>query len=377
MLLLPIIYKKWENYRKERKEQVYFVGSDVYSYGTFKHNLTWNGTMVYESKPDYFKEEYIYAVENMIWIDNPSEGNARVNKGVFNLHSISEIKEKHVKLRMIVGTKGNKLIVYIVNNTNTDFGARHFRFLSHIYSGFPRMSDEEMKKVFNTEKFEKRIERIPSGSIFKIFEFELSEYSKNKLEDNLEIGSYLFLIEHYENELIRRDGTEHMGNNIFNPIYLYFENNELNYGYSFQGGIEEQPESENSIPIVYIDVKSQRGNVKYSVNINSKINSKETTCLVQYIVPSHSCEIEYSIDLKIKNELIRDEKKKIEIKVPMYKLGEGLRIRNEEAFTLLEKNSIEKLFISEHNDFINQFKYNPEEWKNDQIVQTDEYDKTR
>ncbi|MFQ9628157.1 MAG: hypothetical protein ACLR1F_10510, partial [Enterococcus avium] len=371
-LILAILVNIWNSNQEEKKAQVNLSASEVYPYGTFERNLAMNGEMIYEIKPSFKPNEYTYAAENMVWVTNPSDENLMIDKGTFNIHSISELKEDDVNLRMIVGTSGSTLTIYIVNNTNTDFGTRYVRFSPHFFmDDYPIFSDEEMQKVFNTDNFEKKIDSIPSGSVFKVFKFELSADAQQKLEDNLDSGSYLFSVEHYENRSMREERAEQVNNNKFNPIYLYYKNNKLEYGYSSQGGSEEQPKDKNGIPVVYVDVKNYQ-NSEYPININSKIGNKGTTCLVQYIVPSHSCKIEYSVDFKINNEEINDDKKKINIKVPMYKLEEGIRVRNEKAFNLLEKNGNEKLSIHENNDFTEQLKYNPEEWGNDQLAEINE-----
>ncbi|NVN78024.1 hypothetical protein GM526_13245 [Enterococcus avium] len=340
-----------------------FLECESFMYGEFEPDKG-----IYDSLPRKSTNSFSHAVENRIWIENSSENEMRITSGKLRINEISDLEED--KLQMIVGTEGNRCYIYIVNNTFTDIGKRYFEWIPcQYYETYPTLDKEGMGELFQTDTFVRYLEKIPSGSVFKLFEFEFSPNSEKILKACDSAGAYLFYLRQYNEmdepfPILSPGNSEKYLKQLSNQVFFYYEDGILNYGYFSQGKFEKEPAGINSIPIIYVDTSNTEAN-EYNINVNNRIGSKDTECLLQYIVPNRSCTLDYSIELKVNGKKMKSQEllnRNINIRVPVYSIEEGNRARNEEAFSYLIENEIDFLFVNYTNEFTSKFKYDPKKW---------------
>lgn len=356
-----------------------FIDCKSFEYGEFEPKKSELG--LYESQPIESTKIFSMAAENRIWIKNPSNDNLKITGGKLKINSIKSLEED--QLQMILGTDNNTLYIYIVNNTFSDIGGKYFQLLPYeYYEPFPIKDKKGMKRLFQTSNFVRHIEKIPSGSVFKLFEFHLPSDAKEQVSKRVgefnQLHSYLFTLRQYENkdDPIAKPEDEKFKTELSNPFALYYKDNELNYEYLSQGNSLPSPSGTNNIPIVYID-GLENDKQEYPININNELKKNDTECLVQYIVPNRSCTVTYSIELEVNGRSIKNDlltEKKMKVRVPRYSIEEDIRARNEEAFSELLKNDINRSTFSSKNSFTDKFKFDSRKWMKTNLSESKEID---
>lgn len=354
-----------------------FIDCKTFEFGTFAPVKEQSNS--YESSPDTSDLDFSHAAENRIWIENPSDRNVRITGGTLTVNSVENINEE--QLQMIVGTDNETLTIYIVNNTFTDIGEKYFELSPfHFDKEYPVLTMNEMQDLFQTKNFVAHLKKVPSGGVFKLFEFKLSNKSKKLIGKKVNnssdyLFSTLFGLRHYDNksDLLSKDKDKKSQKNLFNPFDLFYDDDKLDYKYLSQGNPSDVPSGSNSIPIIFVEGENSKGK-KYPININSILPKNDTECLVQYIAPDRSCLINYSIDLEIngkkmtsRNNVLKN--KEVKIKVPRYSIEEGSKARNDAAYKILRAANIRESYYTSHNLFTDKFKYNPKIWINNNSIE--------
>lgn len=339
----------------------------VYSYGEFE--ALDDGSESYESQTSEGTKIFSHAIENRVWIENPSNHGIKVTNGTLKINSINKLEES--SLQLILGITNNKFSVFVVNNTFSDLEGQYFEINPFEFDKYHLLTSEEMLALFHNESPTIYIDQLPSGSIFKLYEFTIEDSAKDILLEKNEYRSEvtahnLLQIRHYtekDSPMPNKYDPEY-GNQTFCPFAIYYDNDKLDYGYYSQGNNYEQEKGSSTIPIVYIDTEEDKQS-EFNINIDNYIPSNETGTLVQYIVPNSSCVINYSIDIELNGKKVSNylsENMEAKIKVPVYSINSGFSERNEKAYKLLESENIKESFRDSSNAFIEAFKYDPKQW---------------
>lgn len=365
MSLLSDIIELLNKVEEKENNKPKLLNTEAYQLGTFSL-LGESVVKEIESLNDQ-ATQFDNAVEIRTSVRNSSNKNMKVTDGVLKVNSVTEIDyDNEGRLTLIPGVEDSKVSFYIVNNTDANFGARHFKFNAfRYYESYPTLSSQEMIEVFQSNEFSVTLPEIPSGYVSKIFEFTISEEGKKKLASSKD--SYLFSIKDYrENE-----ENEIMGLSHFDPIVLYIDiNNQLRYGYLIQGGGPGNLSGEKTIPNIYLNVNDNYPKA-YPININNKVLKQDTTSLIQYLTPDKSCNIKFSLELEVDGKKLKNKEsaeKSIQIIVPPYMLKSGHGAYNKRAFETLIKNDINESSKYSVNEFTKKFKYDRSKWVEEHIT---------
>lgn len=347
-----------ENYRPN------IVGVNQSELTLLKSDLSPN--RLYEAKKKESNVIYNKSVENTIWIENDSDKSLRItDKSILNINSIKKLTKEARQISTVMGIKGDKLIIYAVNNTCNTYKNSDFRLISSSNpdseSKDTFLDTEEMMTIFKSENFQKNIETISPGSIFKLFEFRLSEKIEHYTKRNFfEVGL---------KEGIRND-TEQIRDH-FAPFVLSYEK-EKGFSYSYigigGGGGKGIPHTNN--PVIFLDTDDAEKQT-YDINIDSELKSQKTLALTQYIIPNSSSKINYSIKLMANGKIISDKKLsniEVQVIVPYYKLEITDLEGHDAFFQALYEDEVEQANYQDNKLKVNQkFRYNSQEWFKSQL----------
>lgn len=336
-----------------------FFDMQVYKFGSF--NLL-EDTNIKETEEINDSDNYFdNALEVRSWIRNSSDKDMKVTKGVLTINSVNGVVDDNEdRLTLITGIQGSTLSCYIVNNTDKDFEHKNFNFKSFKkFADYPSLDDKKMNKIFLNDDFSFYLSGIPSSYVCKIFEFKISELGKQLFSNNKR--PYLFLIEDYGEQKERAN----ISISEFAPIALYVDkNDQLKYDYFTQGGDDVDISGEKTKPITYFNVNDSFPK-SYPVNTNNIVSKKDTTCLIQYLIPDKSCKINFSLELDVDGKKMHNKKLRkndIQIAVPQYSLEKGQRAYNSKAYEVLFSNGINESYKSYKNEFNETFGYDRKKW---------------